>query len=414
MNGSSARNIPLYRWSRFLRNLTFWQAVWFLYFQNSLSAAEAILLYAIYDIGTTVLEVPSGYMSDRLGRRRTLLASAVAGLGGALLLALGNSFMAFAAGQILLGASMAFASGTDEALLYESLAADGRGQEIERQELIAWRWSFSGLALSAVLGGAMTLWGATLPFFAAAVAYAALLGVTFAFDEPPKVRPEGAEVIRLGTLRAALTNPVLVWLFVVGVLMYVFSHLPFIFGQPFILQALDRAGLASEAPLVSGAVSTVMMLISLAASLVALRLRQRVGLAAILLLAFGMQIGLAGVLALTNSALAIGFLFLRMVPDALSRPFIIGRIQPLLSDDSRATYLSVKSLAGRLLFAGTLGLSALSTSDVGLMPYADIQRILGWYVLAGCLCLGTLWLAARRIGVEPVGEPQAQDPRVGG
>ena len=71
------RNIPLYRWSRFLRNLIFLQAVWFLYFQTELSAAEAILLYAIFDVAVTMLEVPSSYMSDRLGCRKTLIQPVV-------------------------------------------------------------------------------------------------------------------------------------------------------------------------------------------------------------------------------------------------------------------------------------------------------------------------------------------------
>jgi len=39
MTSLMARNIRLHRWSRFLRNLLFWQAVWFLYFQYVLSAA---------------------------------------------------------------------------------------------------------------------------------------------------------------------------------------------------------------------------------------------------------------------------------------------------------------------------------------------------------------------------------------
>ena len=56
----AARNIAIYPWFRFCQNLIFWQAVWFLYFQAELSATEAILLYAIYDVGTTALEVPSG------------------------------------------------------------------------------------------------------------------------------------------------------------------------------------------------------------------------------------------------------------------------------------------------------------------------------------------------------------------
>ena len=164
----ATRNVAIYPWFKFCQSLIFWQAIWFLYFQNELSAAEAILLYAIYDVATTALEVPSGYMSDRLGRRFTLIASAIAGIAGAALLALGNSFWVFALAQVLLGAKIAFASGTDSALLYESLAATGRQNEIERQELKAWRFSFSALAISAVMGGALALQTDALPFFASA------------------------------------------------------------------------------------------------------------------------------------------------------------------------------------------------------------------------------------------------------
>ena len=51
----AAQNIALYPWFKFLQNLLFWQAVWFLFFQSELSAAEAILLYVIFDISTTIL-----------------------------------------------------------------------------------------------------------------------------------------------------------------------------------------------------------------------------------------------------------------------------------------------------------------------------------------------------------------------
>ena len=81
-----ARNLRLYPWFKFFQGLYFWHAVWFLYFQSELSAAEAVLLYAIYDVGALALEVPSGYMSDRLGRRVTLIAAAASGLAGAMLL----------------------------------------------------------------------------------------------------------------------------------------------------------------------------------------------------------------------------------------------------------------------------------------------------------------------------------------
>lgn len=399
----TARNVALFPWFKALQNLVFWQAVWFLYFQSQLSAAEAILLYAVYDVATTALEVPSGYMSDRWGRRITLIASALAGLAGALLLGLGGGFAVFAAGQALLGASSAFASGTDSALLYESLVAEGREDEIEAQELRAWRFSFVALALSALLGGVMALADGALPFLAGALAFVGVALVTLGFGEPDRTDhdlPQGAELVRLGSLRAALTEPVLIWLFALAVLMYVFSHVLFVFGQPFILQALAETGLQQDAPLVSGTVSSVMMLVSVAASLIAPGLRHALGLPLILMVAFGLQIALSGALALSDSALAIAVLFLRMVPNSLSRPFILARIQPLLRNDSRATYLSLQSLVGRLILAASLAVAAMVTTDQGQMAHAEIREVLGWYVGAGLICLVTLAIAARRLPIE--------------
>lgn len=403
MSADITRDIQLYRWSRFLRSLSFWQAVWFLYFQDVLSASEAILLYAVYDVATTVLEVPSGYMSDRIGRKKTLIASALAGLFAGVFLATGASFMAFAMGQILLGASMAFSSGTDEAMLYESLAATDREDEIEGQEIIAWRFSFIALALSAVTGGAMALIDPRLPFIGGAIAFGALIWVTFRMVEPPRNvdAAEGTELLRLTHLGDAFRNPILMWFFALTVLMYGFSHLPFVFGQPFILEAMGDLGLATSAPLVSGTVTAVMMAISVGTSLIALRLRTAVGLPLLLLGALGLQIAISGVMALTESTIVLVFLMLRMVPDALSRPFILGRIQPLLADDSRATWLSLKSFVGRLAFASALAAGAISTTDAGTMPYADIRTILTVAVLIGLSALAVLAITARRIDIEP-------------
>lgn len=395
------RNLKLYPWFKFARNLIFWQAIWFLFFQQELSASEAILLYAVYDLSTTILEVPSGYMSDRLGRRVTLLVSGVAGVAGAVFLAVGDSFAAFAAAQIMFGTSAAFVSGTDSALLYQSLAALNREDEIEAQELRAWRFGFVALAISAAAGGAMALWGFLVPILASVVSAIFALIIILALRDPPSAqdRPRG-EWARLASLKDSLTEPVLIWFFVLMVLMYGFSHIPFVFGQPFILEALAARGLDGGAPLVSGVVTSVMMALSVMASLFAVRLRKRLGLAAVLLGAFGMQILLAGVLALTNSALAIAFLFLRMVPDALSSPFVKARVQSMLQDESRATYVSVQSLCGRLLFAGSLYLASGAASERDAMAYSEIQVILAVYAIIGLVLLGGLAVAASRLALD--------------
>lgn len=105
--------------------------------------------------------------------------------------------------------------------------------------------------------------------------------------------------------------------------------------------------------------------------------------------------GLAALLSVSGSVLAIGFLLLRMVPDALSTPFIIAHIQPLLGDGSRATFLSLKSLCGRLVFAASLALAAASTGAVGEMTRAELQTVLAAYATGGLICLLALALTAR-------------------
>ena len=380
----------------------FTQAIWFLYFQTTLTPAQAIMLYAISDLATTVLEVPSGYASDRIGRRFTLLLAGVCSALGALLLGLGDSFAVFVVAQVVLGAGGAFVSGTDSAFLYESLAAAGREDETEAQELRAWRFTFIALALSAATGGAIAMYSYSLTFILTAVCLAVSVVISLRFQDQKSVTVplRAGEVVRFGSLRTALKTPVLIWLFVLSVLMYVFSHIPYVFGQPFIQDALSTVGLGQDAPWISGIVTTTMMTISVIASLYAKRLRDRIGLMAILLLAFGMQITLSGVLALTNAPIVIAILLLRMVPDAFSRPFIIARIQRELTDDARATYLSLQSLGGRVLFAATLFLASGASQQTGDMAYAEIQLILGSYVVIGCICMAALAVFARGLPIE--------------
>lgn len=408
---STARNIRLYPWVTFAQGLVFWQAIWFLYFQDTLSGAEAILLYVVYDISVTIMEVPSGYMSDRLGRRITLLSSGACALLGTGLLALGDTFAAFALAQALIGAGTAFSSGTGSSLLFESLRAEGREDEVEAQELRVWRFGFVASAVSAAMGGIMAQAFQTLPFFAGVVTASIMLFLAAQLHDPPRDTVDDPPLSQqMRSLISALKKPVLIWLFALSTIMYAFSHVIYVFGQPFISAALATQDLQGEAAMISGFVSGTMMLISVASSVIAWRIRRRFGLAATLLLAFGIQIGLITALALTNSVLAIAFLFLRMVPSSLSTAFVLARIQPELSSDMRATYLSVQSFVGRIALAGTLYVASFSSTDVGQLPYAEIRGILVWYVVAGIVAFVALAMAARKVRLDVKHNAVATEP----
>ena len=142
-----------------------------------------------------------------------------------------------------------------------------------------------------------------------------------------------------------------------------------------------------------------MMVISILTSWLAPGIREKIGLSGILILAFSIQIILVGGLAFTGSALAISLLLLRMVPDSFSRPFILARIQPLVEDSVRATYLSIQSLVARVLFAVSLYIAAGSASEVGAMARSEIGTILSVYAAVGIGALLVLLLTARGRGI---------------
>ena len=126
------RNVRLYPLYQGLLNSYFWLPVFFLYFSEKLSLGQVLRLEAIYYATVVLLEVPSGYFSDTVGRRRTLILSSAALATSYALFFLGSTFAFFAVAQVFLAAGLAFNSGTDTALHFDSLSAIGRASEYDR------------------------------------------------------------------------------------------------------------------------------------------------------------------------------------------------------------------------------------------------------------------------------------------
>jgi len=94
-------------------------------------------------------------------------------------------------------------------------------------------------------------------------------------------------------------------------------------------------------------------------------------------------------------------MLLRMVPDNLAKPYLMATIQPLLSDRRRATYLSVQSFLGRLLFAASLLLASAEAGDVASLSQPELREILVWYVAAGVLVFLGLLASSLALRASP-------------
>jgi len=94
-------------------------------FFNSLglNMEKIFILLSVFSISCFLFEVPSGYISDLLGRRKTLIISSILKGTGFSLFAVANGFDLLIVAEIILGLAVSLSSGTDTSLIYDSLLA---------------------------------------------------------------------------------------------------------------------------------------------------------------------------------------------------------------------------------------------------------------------------------------------------
>lgn len=142
----------------------------------TLSAAMAVLV--------VVGEVPTGYVGDRIGRRNSLVLGRVAAVASLLGFLIVTTFPGFLALYALWALTFTFASGTEEAWLYETLAdrldageftrVRGRGRAIGS-------WA---MAATMVASGFLYVGNVEWPFLAAATVGVLSVAVLLTMPEP--------------------------------------------------------------------------------------------------------------------------------------------------------------------------------------------------------------------------------------
>lgn len=96
------------------------------------SLVEIGLAESAFHLTSLLFEIPSGVMSDVFGRKRILLLSQACSLISALLMLLSRSLPEIMIAMVFCALGYNFASGTREALAYDSLETAGRAAEYDR------------------------------------------------------------------------------------------------------------------------------------------------------------------------------------------------------------------------------------------------------------------------------------------
>jgi len=156
------RNIPL-----FIAFRVFFNARWYypvlaiLFLDLGLTVGQYAMLNVAWAAAIVCLEVPSGALADYLGRRRMVVYAAILMVIEMLVFAFaprGNPtllFTLFLINRVVSGAAEASASGADEALAYDSLAAAGKEKDWPLVLDRVMRWQSVAFFITMMAGAAI-------------------------------------------------------------------------------------------------------------------------------------------------------------------------------------------------------------------------------------------------------------------
>jgi len=156
------------------------------YMANGLSLAHVFYIQAAFTVASMILEIPSGYLSDRWGRRNTLIVGSAVGLLGMVVFALGTGFWEFFTANMLIAVFVSFHSGTIEAMTFDTLLEIGtseRYREIIGNQLF---WSLITQSIVSILGGLLATVSLRTPFYMTILSFMLGLLIVFVLREPSR------------------------------------------------------------------------------------------------------------------------------------------------------------------------------------------------------------------------------------
>jgi len=382
------RNLTLYPFYLAAVSFFAWMPVFFLFFSTHVSFSQVLSLAAIYYASVVLLEVPSGYFSDRLGRRPTLVIAATALTLAYATFSVSTSFAGLAVAQVLLATGLAFNSGTDTSFHLANLQAIGKAHEYGEREAKLGALVFAMGAGAALVGGALGSVNLTFAYYASGLA--ALMALVFALAFRPIEETNRSTEGFLQNLRECFRvtqEPRLGILFTIVIVATILNHIPYEFYQPYLDSLPSTPWPDGSTPLIAGLHLAMVLMIAIPVARMSNRLSERLGLGLHLLLSLAIQVILITLMMLFVSPWIALLLILRTVPRAMQDAPIRAAVAPALGAHIRATYLSVQSLAGRLAFALFLVFLSLTSGD-------DLSHtlLIGALVSSG-LALGVLVLA---------------------
>jgi MFS family permease len=189
---------------RFFKDFAFIYAVYVVLFKlRGLSVLEISLLLSLWAALNVVLEIPTGALADRWNRKYMLVLGMLSKAAGFLVWVFANDFVMFALGFLFWTIQSTFTSGTQEALLYDTLKKFRKYREYKRVTGTGKFYQKIATGAACLLGGviASVSFDAVLVLSSASMIIAMIAALTF---QEVKVRTTTKETKYLLLIKNAI------------------------------------------------------------------------------------------------------------------------------------------------------------------------------------------------------------------
>lgn len=332
------------------------------YQNNGLDMKDIMVLQALYSLALIIFEVPSGYFSDTLGRRNSLVAGTVLCTAGFLIYALSHSFFGFLGAEMVLGFGYSFISGTDSALLYDTLLeAEQENAFIKRQGRLSATANFSEAA-AGILGGLIAVVSLRLNFYIETGIIALSIPVALSIIEPEAHKGLKARMTYKGfyhIIRETLLSPLLFWLISFNAVILAATLTVVWFVQPYLK--------SSNIPLAMfGVIWTALNLSVGLSALSAARIKNFIGEKFSFLLPLLLIVTGYFLLSFLNLYWAFVLFVLFYLARGFTLPVFTGLINRQVPSERRATVLSIRVLLTRIIFCSVGPISGYISDQYAL------------------------------------------------
>lgn len=354
---------------------------------KGLSLAQIAGMQTILMVTQLVMELPTGVLADRFGHRRSYQIALVMAVAGEVITLLAETYPHFILGQVVAGTGFAFASGSVDALIYESLPQGNRTAGMQRAKgrigASIQLASVFAYGIGAWITRELTMENMRLTLKLDVVGVGMSVVLALLLKEPARhiiqARPDSIALIRTGwrTLRG---NAELQRLVLISIATNAFVAHLLIFYQDYFLET-------GVAPIWLGLGLSLGSVIAFFTQLHAWRLPAVLGTRKALLIATGLP-GMLYLLmaAIDQPVLAVVLFVVQWGVVQLSLPLFSGLFNAHLDERARATSLSlINGVVTVYVGVGGVVLGWLAGQSLSMM-----FAILGIVILAGTMLIRPL------------------------